>query len=100
MTAEALKTIRRPMTTRTRVAPKSHLSTPTRFAIPLLCVLPFGEFAASEDKVLEDLSALFIVFKLIEAGAGGRQQNDFAGLRSVGCFGHGHIERAGVDDGR
>src|SRR5271156_904543 len=88
------------MTTRTRVAPKSHLSTPTRFAIPLLCVLPFGKSAASEDEVLEDLPALLIVFKLIEAGAGGREQNDFAGLRGVGCFGYGRVERAGINDGR
>src|SRR5271154_2533202 len=100
MTAEALKTISNPMTTSTRVAPKSHLSTPTRFAIRLLCALPFRESSAGEDQVFEDLPALFVVLELIEAGAGGRKQNDLARLRSVGGFGHRYIQRAGVDDGR
>ena len=36
MTAEALKTINKPMKTSSTVTPKSHLSTPTRFAIRLL----------------------------------------------------------------
>src|SRR5271170_1376552 len=100
MTAEALKTISNPMTTSTSVAPKSHLSTPTRFAIRLLCALPFGESTAGEDQVLEDLPALFVVLKLVEAGAGGREQDDFARLGGIGCLGHGYIQRAGVDDGR
>src|SRR5271156_3503861 len=100
MTAEALKTISNPMTTSTSVAPKSHLSTPTRFAIRLLCALPFGESTAGEDQVLEDLPALFIVLELIEAGAGRREQNDLARLRGVGGFGHRYVESAGVDDGR
>src|SRR5271156_6835249 len=100
MTAEALKTISNPMTTSTSVAPKSHLSTPTRFAIRLLCALPFRKSPAGEDQVLEDLPALFVVLELIKTGAGRREQDDLARLRGVGGFGHCYIQCAGLNDWR
>ncbi len=93
MTAEALKTINKPMKTSRTVTPKSHLSTPTRFAIRLLLrLLPTGHH-----RLLEDPSPLFVVFKLVEAGAGGRQQDHIAGHRLAGCLVDRRLERTRVN---
>ena len=92
MTAEALKTINRPMKTSRTVTPKSHLSTPTRFAIRPLLV------CTSHHGLLEDSSPLFVVFKLVEAGAGRRQQHHIAGYRLAGRLVDRRLERAGAND--
>src|SRR5271155_2517103 len=45
------------------------------------------------DQVFEDAAAVFVVFKLIQAGAGGREQNGVAGLGDLFGAVHGAFER-------
>ena len=50
------------------------------------------------DKFLEDAAAVLVAFKLVEAGAGGRQQDHFAGVRGSGGRADGVVQRfAGVE---
>src|SRR5262245_1310222 len=51
------------------------------------------------DELLEHAAAMFVVLKLIEAGAGGREQDDVAGMRRARCEFDGTFERAGGLDG-
>ena len=52
------------------------------------------------NQLLKVLAAMFEVSVLIEAGAGGRQQDDFARLRVLARVGDGVLHVAGVDDRR
>ena len=89
-TAEAEKTMTRPATTSSSVVKNIHLSTPTRFAIPSI--------PAPLQQALEDAAAVFVVFKLVEAGAGGGEQDHVARTRGGGGGADGFVERfAGVD---
>jgi hypothetical protein len=49
------------------------------------------------DQVFENLSAVFETLKLIEAGAGGREQNRVTGLSVGRGPGNRLIERAGIN---
>ena len=56
-------------------------------------------FRKLADELFEDASALLVILKLVEARAGGRQQNGVAGLRaSAGDF-HGARQRLRALDG-
>src|SRR5579871_3123998 len=48
---------------------------------------------------LEDAAAMFVILKLVEAGAGGGEQNDVAGVRRAGGKLDSAIERAGAFNG-
>src|SRR5579859_6352193 len=97
ITAEAENTVTSPNSTSSRTIPKSHLSTPTRFAIPPaslpLSLSSFDEVGgsafyssagpkASPRQIHHQLpkhpAAVFIVIKLIEARAGRSQQHHIA----------------------
>ena len=50
------------------------------------------------DELLEHAATMFIIFKLVEAGAGRREQHDIAGLRGARGDFDGAVERAGTFD--
>src|ERR1700722_15813933 len=74
ITEDALYRMIMPKATMPMVAPKRVQS--------VLSCCPMSVFTLQlMDQILEDLSAMFVAFKLVEAGTGGRQQYRVAGLR-------------------
>ena len=51
------------------------------------------------DELFEHAATVFVIFELVEAGAGGREQHDIAGLCGARCDFHGALNRAGTFDG-
>src|ERR1700674_2021551 len=106
MTADALKTITSPMKIKSRVTVNSQLSTLTRLAMERISFhhgvaetrsLFANDFAGDLTLLvrlrgqciycfLEDLTAVFVVSELVEAGTGGSEQYDIPG--------HGNLGRA------
>ena len=63
-----------------------------------LRVLPDFPAAPLVHQLLEHAAAVLVAFELVEAGAGGRQQHNFAGMGGGGDGADGLVERfAGVD---
>ena len=66
----------------------------------LLCLRVLPDFPAAPlvDEFLEDTAAMFVAFELVEAGAGGGEQDGVAGV-SGGCDGADSLGEglAGVD---
>jgi hypothetical protein len=60
--------------------------------------LPYAGSLAGQYRLLEDFSPLFVVFKLIETGASGRQQDHISGYRLAGSLVDRGLERTGVND--
>src|SRR5271170_3693959 len=89
-----------PTTTSESVVKKSHLSTPTRFAIRLpgsfqLCSRRKKMFL---HELLEDAAAMLVILKLIKAGAGRRQQNHISGTRGFSGGLDSLLQRFAGDD--
>src|ERR1700722_13476523 len=86
ITEDALYRMTMPKATMPMVAPKRVQS--------VLSCCPMSVFTLqSMDQILEDLAAMFVAFKLVEAGAGGRQQDGIAGLRVSMGEADGVVER-------
>ena len=51
------------------------------------------------DELFEHAATMFVILELVEAGTGGREQDDIAGLRGAGGDFDGALERAGTFDG-
>ena len=63
-----------------------------------LDVLPDFPAAPLVDQFFEDAAAMFVAFELVEAGAGGGEQDDVAGMGGGGDGADGLVEGfAGVD---
>src|SRR5580704_1301160 len=98
VTAEALKTMSAPIRHRASVVPNIHRSVWIGRGMCFPENLSRGEsgrvfFFKFTDELLEDASAVLVIFKLVEARAGGRQQHGVAGLRAPrGCL-HGARQR-------
>src|SRR5579859_127717 len=87
------------------VTPKSQRSLSVRLGIA--SPLSRGDGARSRagllfrqfvHELLEDAAAMFVILKLIEAGAGGREQNNVAGLRGARGDFDGALDGAGAFD--
>src|SRR3984885_13988984 len=86
ITEDALYKMTMPKATMPMVAPKRVQS--------VLSCCPMSVFRLqSMDQILEDLAAMFVAFKLVEAGAGGCQQDGVAGLRVRMGEAHGVVDR-------
>jgi hypothetical protein len=51
------------------------------------------------DQIFEDAATLFVVLKLVEAGASRSEKHDVAGARGVGSDFDGAFQRTGALDG-
>src|SRR5437763_8569516 len=78
ITAEVENTITSPKSTSRSTVPNSHLSTPTRFAIPQPLAFDFRHLARSRKlfhNLFEPAPAVLVVLKLVETRAGRRQKH-------------------------
>src|SRR5580658_10022962 len=93
ITEDALYKMTMPKATMPMVAPKRVQS--------VLSCCPMSVFRLkSMDQILEDLAAMFVAFKLVEAGTGGRQQDGIAGLRVSMRKPQGGVERFRMLEGQ
>ena len=90
MTAEALKTISKPMKTSSTLC--------RRATCRRLRALPYAGSLACQYRLLEDSSPLFVIFKLIETGAGGRQEDNISGYRLASRLVDRGLQRTGMND--
>src|SRR5580658_375281 len=96
VTADALKIITAPNRQSTTVTPNSQRSISRRlgtFAHPFRGSRPGRLLFELPHQTLEDTSAVLIILKLIEAGAGRREQHHVAGPRGMPGGFHGALQR-------
>src|SRR5215472_926309 len=87
-----------PITTSSSVEPNSHLSMPTRLAT--LGSVPQSNRGQGKHQLPKDAAAVLVVVKLVEAGAGRRQQHDIARGGGLKGLADRALDGAGAQQGR
>src|SRR5947209_6934751 len=105
MTADALKTMTRPTNTKSSVAMKRVLSTLMRLATNglhffLTSLCRSAALRERAHRFFEDAAAMLVVFELIEAGAGRREQDHVSGRGQFGGATHRSFKSLCALDGR